>query len=64
MSGLRCLCLVVYSCVQQISCCVVFCFPSSCVPHVASFSRLSPFFDCLFGILLVLTTRAWNNFTA
>jgi hypothetical protein len=29
----------------------LFCFSSSCVPFVASFSELFPFFDCPFGVL-------------
>jgi hypothetical protein len=44
MSDLRYLCLFVYSSVQDILCCVVFSFSSSCVRHVHSFSGMSPFF--------------------
>jgi hypothetical protein len=40
-----CLCIVVSN-----TYCALFCFPSSCVPYVASFSGLS-FLDCPFGIL-------------
>jgi hypothetical protein len=40
---LRYLCFLTYSGVQHIWCCVVFCFSSSCVPYVASFSGLSFF---------------------
>jgi hypothetical protein len=52
MSYLRYLCLLAQSGVQHILCCVfvLFCFSSSCVPHVANFSGL-PIFDCPFGIL-------------
>jgi hypothetical protein len=40
MSYLRYLCLLVHSGVQHLLCCV-FCFSSSCVPYVVSFSGLS-----------------------
>ena len=49
MSYLRYLCLLAHSGVQHILCYVLFCFSSSCVPYVVSFSELS-FFDCHFGI--------------
>jgi len=50
MSYLRHLCLFAYTVVSNI-CCVVFlfCFSSSCVPFVASFSGFS-IFDCPFDI--------------
>ena len=41
---LRYLCLFVHSGVKHILCCVLFCFSSSCVPDVASFSGMSIFF--------------------
>jgi hypothetical protein len=52
MSYLRYLCLLAYSGVQHILCCVfVFLFlSSSCVPYVASFSGLF-IFDCPIGVL-------------
>ena len=52
MSYLRYLCLFAHSGVQRLLFCVValFCFPSSCLSYVASFSGLS-IFDCPFGIL-------------
>jgi hypothetical protein len=51
MSYLRYLCLFAHnSDVHQILCVFLFCFSSSCVPYVASFSGLS-IFDCPFGIL-------------
>ena len=50
VSCLRYLCLFAHSGVHHILCCVVFCFSSSCVPYVASFSGLS-FFDCSFDFL-------------
>jgi hypothetical protein len=40
MSYLRYLCLLVYSGVQHILCCVCVWFCSSCVPYGASFSVL------------------------
>ena len=43
MSYLRYLSLFTYSGFQYILCCVVFCFSSSCVCYVASFSGLSFF---------------------
>ena len=52
MSYLRYLCLLSYSGVQRILC-ILFCFSSSCVPYVVSFSGLSIFEDA-FGILLRL----------
>jgi hypothetical protein len=43
--------LFVFVCLSNTYCAVfLFCFSSSCVPYVASFSRLSVF-ACLFGIL-------------
>ena len=44
--------LLAHSGVQHILCCVVFlfCFSSSCIPYVTSFSGL-PVCDCPFGIL-------------
>ena len=51
MSYLRYLCLLVHSCAQHTLCCgFLFCFSSSCVLYVASFSGLS-MFDCPSGIL-------------
>ena len=44
MSYLRYLCLPAYNDVQDILC-ILFCFSTSCVPYVASFSGLS-IFDC------------------
>jgi hypothetical protein len=49
MSYLRYLCLFAYSGVQK-HIVVWFCFSSSCVSHVASFSELSVF-ECPFGVL-------------
>ena len=40
MSDLRCLCLLAYSGIQHILCCVFVLFFSSCIPYVAIFSRL------------------------
>ena len=45
MFYLRCVCAVVSN-----TCCVVFCFSSSCVPYVASFTGVS-IFTCPLGIL-------------
>jgi len=50
VGGLMSFCLLTYSGVQHILCCVAFLFSLSCVPYVASFSGLS-IFNCLFGIL-------------
>jgi len=50
MSYLCYLCLLAYSGVQHILCCVFVLFVSSCVPYVASFSGVS-LFNCPFGIL-------------
>jgi hypothetical protein len=52
VSCLRYLCLFAHSGVHHILCCVVFlfCFSSSCVPYVASFSGLY-FLDCSFDFL-------------
>jgi hypothetical protein len=46
------MCLFPHCCIQHILYCVVFlfCFSSSCVPYIASFSGLS-ICDCPFGIL-------------
>jgi hypothetical protein len=48
MSYLRYVCLFTYSSVQHVV--FLFCFSSSCVFYVASFSGLS-MLDCPFGIL-------------
>ena len=47
-----CLSIVVFNtyCVVFLFCFVLFCFSSSCVPYVVSFSGFS-IFDCHFGIL-------------
>jgi hypothetical protein len=50
MSYLPYLRLFAHSGFQRILRCVLFCFSSSCVTYVASFSVLS-IFDCPFGIL-------------
>jgi hypothetical protein len=55
MSYLRYLCLLAYSGVQHNTyACIVLCFlfglSSSCVPNIASFSRM-PILDCPLGFL-------------
>jgi hypothetical protein len=49
MSYLCYLCLFTHSGVQHILCCASVLFFSSCIPYVASFSRL--FFNSPFGFL-------------
>jgi len=58
---LSCLIYVICVCLRKVvsnTYCVVFlfCFSSSCVPYVVSFSELS-MFDCPFGILVYLQTK-------
>ena len=55
---LRYLCLIAYSGVQHILCCVfvLFCFSSSSVPYVASFSGL-----CIFFITPVVFSNVYSK---
>jgi hypothetical protein len=67
MSYLGYLCLLTYSGVQHILCCVVFlfCLSSSCVPYVASFSRsgssflTAPLVFSKVKVLLMLLTSVY-----